>query len=43
MYQNGEKYTILPLDYQMAIKYTSLFPIQGPPKFSQVGIFGLKI
>jgi hypothetical protein len=23
----------------MAIKYTSLFPIQGPPKFSQVGIF----
>jgi hypothetical protein len=27
----------------MAIKYTNLFPIQGPPKFTQSGISVLKI
>jgi hypothetical protein len=56
MYQNGEKYTKLPLNYQMAIKCTQWpkcipndqiiyqpFAIQGPPKFTQIGIFGLKI
>jgi hypothetical protein len=27
----------------MAIKYLyQYFPIQGPPKFTQIGIFGLK-
>jgi hypothetical protein len=50
------KYTKLPLNYQMAIKYTKWkqyipnchricrpFPFQGPPKFTQIGISGLKI
>jgi hypothetical protein len=26
----------------MAIKYVNIFPIKGPPKFTQIGIFGLK-
>jgi hypothetical protein len=29
--------------FQMAIKYTKQFAFQGPPKFTQIGIFGLKI
>jgi hypothetical protein len=52
MYQNGDEYTILSLNYQMIVKYTSCqyyilkvhiiyepFPIQGPPKFTQIMIF----
>jgi hypothetical protein len=27
----------------MAVKYTNIFPLQGPPKHTQIGIFGLKI
>jgi hypothetical protein len=27
----------------MTIKYTKNFPFQGPPKYTQIGIFGLKI
>jgi hypothetical protein len=26
----------------MVIKYTKIFPQQDPPKFAQIGIFGLK-
>jgi hypothetical protein len=45
----GKKYTKLPQHYQMAIKISNdhkiyqHFPYQGPPKFTQIGIFGLKI
>jgi hypothetical protein len=28
--------------YQMAVKYYK-FPFQGPPKFTQIGIFGLNL
>jgi hypothetical protein len=27
---------------QMVIKYTKIFHLQDPPKFTQIGIFGLK-
>jgi hypothetical protein len=50
--KNGGKYTKLPLNYPMAIKYTKRpsyilnghiiyqsFPLQGHPKFTQIGIF----
>jgi hypothetical protein len=50
---NIPKYTNLPLNYQMAIKWlcyipnghriSQLFPFQCPPKVTQIGIFGLKI
>jgi hypothetical protein len=49
-------YTKLPLNFQMAIKYTKwpeyipnvhriyqAFLFKGPPKFTQIRIFGLKI
>jgi hypothetical protein len=36
LYQNSHKI------YQMVIHYTH-FPFQGPPKFTQIAIFGLKI
>jgi hypothetical protein len=29
--------------HQMAITYTNIFHLQDPTKFSQIGIFGLKI
>jgi hypothetical protein len=29
--------------FQMAIEYTNIFSFQGPLKFTQIGIFGLKI
>jgi hypothetical protein len=29
--------------FQMAQEYTNLFPFQGPQKFTQIGILGLKI
>jgi hypothetical protein len=48
-YQNGEKYTKLPQNIpngckidQMSIKYTQHLPLQGPPKFTQIGILGWK-
>jgi hypothetical protein len=28
---------------QIATKYTGTFPFQGPPKYTQIGIFGMKI
>jgi hypothetical protein len=28
--------------FQMAIKYINIFQSRGPPKFTQIGIFGLK-
>jgi hypothetical protein len=51
MYQNWEKIyqttTKLPNDHNIPIpkdhKMYQRFPIQGPPKFSQIGIFGSKI
>jgi hypothetical protein len=56
-HQNGENYTTLPLNYQMAINMPKSrnipspkgqiicqpFPIKGTQKFTQIGIFGLKI
>jgi hypothetical protein len=27
----------------MAVKYTNIVPFQGPPKYTQIGIFGMKI
>jgi hypothetical protein len=54
----GGKYTKLPRNYQMTMKYTKWtqyiyitsvhriyqpFPFQGPPKFTQIGIFVLKM
>jgi hypothetical protein len=55
IYQNTGKYTKLPLNYQMPIKYTKWpyyipndhrtnqrFSFQGPPKYTQICIFGLK-
>jgi hypothetical protein len=55
-FQNGGKYTKLPLNYQMVTDYTKCpkyilnchrayqpFQFQGPRKFTQIGIFGLKI
>jgi hypothetical protein len=53
--QNGGKYTKLPLNYQTVIKYVPIpnipnghricqpVSLQGPPKFTAIGIFGLKI
>jgi hypothetical protein len=51
-----EKYTQIPQNIPMAIKYTNwpqirpnsnkiykCLPLQGPPKFTQFGILGLKI
>jgi hypothetical protein len=29
--------------FQTDIEYTHLFPLKDPPKFTQIGIFGLKI
>jgi hypothetical protein len=31
-----------PKKFRLASKYINLFPYQGPPKFTQIGIFGLK-
>jgi hypothetical protein len=51
IYQISKNYTKLPhtisngrkID-QMAIKYTNIgVPLQDPPTFTQIGIFGLKI
>jgi hypothetical protein len=29
--------------YRMAVKYINIIRLQDPPKFIQIGIFGLKI
>jgi hypothetical protein len=29
--------------YQMATKYTNIFPLKDPPKWTKIGIFGLKV
>jgi hypothetical protein len=29
--------------FQMAVNYTKHFPFQGPPEYTQLGIFGMKI
>jgi hypothetical protein len=49
MYQITIKYPKWPQNIpndlkidQMAIKYANIFPLQGPPKFTQTCIFGLK-
>jgi hypothetical protein len=39
MYQIVKEYPKCLLIFPMAIKYTNIFP----PKFAQIGIFGLKI
>jgi hypothetical protein len=28
--------------FQITVKYNNIFPFQGPPKYTQVGIFGRK-
>jgi hypothetical protein len=50
IYQMAKQYTKWPNNipnvrniFQMAIEYANLFPFLGPPKFTQIGIFGLKI
>jgi hypothetical protein len=44
LYQTAVKQTNGNKMFQMIIKYQyQNFPFQGPPKFTQIGIFGLKI
>jgi hypothetical protein len=52
IYQTAQKYTKLPKNipkchktYEMAVKYTKCqnFSLQDTPKYTQIGIFGLKI
>jgi hypothetical protein len=50
MYQITIKYTTCPQNIpnsskidQKAIKYTNIIPLQDPPKFTQIWIFGSKI
>jgi hypothetical protein len=42
-YQTGKNIPNYHKMYQMAIKIFQPFPIQGPPKFTQIWIFCLKI
>jgi hypothetical protein len=29
--------------YQMAVKYANIFSLKGPPKYIQMGIFGMQM
>jgi hypothetical protein len=40
---NGLKIYKLAVLYSKRLKICQPFPIQGPPKFTQIAIFGLKI
>jgi hypothetical protein len=39
MYNTPNAYNV----FQMAVEYNQNFPFQGPPKFTQFGIFVMKI